>query len=59
MFNQESFADAFHYYNSQTETERKEVEKELSKILKYSIWANIGEVQIVPKTFTLRQTQPA
>jgi hypothetical protein len=27
MFNQESFVDAFNYYNAQTETERKEVER--------------------------------
>lgn len=57
MFNQESFADAFHYYNTATETERKEVEKELSKILDKSIWNNIGEIQIQPKTFALR-SQP-
>ena len=55
MFNQESFADAFNYYNTQTETERKEVEKELSKILSYSIWSNIGELKIQPKQFALRQ----
>lgn len=54
MFNQESFADAFNYYNTQTETERKEVEKELSKILSFSIWANIGNVTIQPKKFALR-----
>jgi len=55
MFNQDSFADAFHYYNTATETERKEVEKELSKILSYSIWNNIGKVEIIPKTFTGRE----
>jgi hypothetical protein len=62
MFNQESFADAFNYYNVQVETERKEIEKGLSKILKYSIWANIAGFQIVPKQFTMRSadgTQPA
>ena len=55
MFNQESFADAFNYYNTQTETERKEVEKELTKILSYSIWKNIGALTIQPKQFALRQ----
>ena len=54
MFNQESFADAFHYYNSQTETERKEVEKQLTKILSYSIWSNTGLIKIIPKSFTMR-----
>lgn len=54
MFNQESFADAFNYYNSATETERKEVERELSKILSFSIWANIGQIQIMPKKFLMR-----
>jgi len=52
MFNQESFADAFNYYNSQTETERKEVEKEITKILSYSAWSLT--VQITPKTFNVR-----
>ena len=59
MFNQESFADAFHYYNSQTETERKEIEKELTKIFSYSAWSNLGEIQIIPKTFVMRgEAQP-
>ena len=52
MFNQESFADAFNYYNSQTETERKEIEKELTKLLSYSVWPM--QVQIIPKTFNVR-----
>lgn len=59
MFNQESFADAFNYYNTATETERKETEKELTKILKYSAWSQIGDVQIKEKTFALRQTGEA
>lgn len=54
MFNQESFADAFHYYNSTTETERKEVEKELNKILSKSVWNNLGQIQIIPKQFIMR-----
>jgi hypothetical protein len=57
MFNQESFADAFNYYNSATETQRKIVEKELSKILKYSSWSGLGEIKIKPKQFILRGTQ--
>lgn len=50
MFNQESFIDAFNYYNAQTETERKEVERELNKILEYAIFG-IKNVQIVPKKY--------
>lgn len=57
MFNQESFADAFNYYNSATETERKETERELSKILKYSIWANLGEIKITPKKYSAIKEQ--
>jgi hypothetical protein len=57
MFNQESFADAFHYYNSSTETERKEVEKELNKILKFSAWASLGKVKITPKKFSVAKEQ--
>jgi hypothetical protein len=59
MFNQESFADAFHYYNSITESYRKVVEKEINKILKFSIWANLGEIQIIPKTFEMREANTA
>lgn len=54
MFNQESFADAFNYYNAATETERKEVERELTKIISFSIWSGMGKLQIMPKTFNLR-----
>lgn len=54
MFNQESFEDAFYYYNAQTETERKETERELTKILSASIWAGLGKIQIIPKSFYVR-----
>jgi hypothetical protein len=54
MFNQESFADAFHYYNSATQTERIEIERELNKIISISIWANIGTIKIEPKKFEMR-----
>jgi hypothetical protein len=50
MFNQESFVDAFNYYNAQTETERKEIEKQLTKILSVSIF-QIKVVQITPKKY--------
>jgi hypothetical protein len=55
MFNQESFMDAFDYYNSQTETERKEVEKELTKILQVSIWPIAVAIQ--PKVFQGRDNK--
>ena len=51
MFNQESFIDAFNFYNAQTETERKDIERELNKIIQNSIWSSIGEIQIVPKKY--------
>jgi hypothetical protein len=57
MFNQESFMDAFDYYNSQTETERKETEKELTKILACSIWP--VAVVIQPKKFIGRNAVTA
>lgn len=57
MFNESSFADAFNYYNSATETERKEIESELNKIIAKSIWANIGEIQIQPKTYVTRESK--
>lgn len=57
MFNEASFADAFNYYNAATETERKEIESELNKILSFSVWANIGQVQIQPKNYVTRETK--
>src|SRR3990167_5524254 len=56
MFNKESFADAFNYYNSQTETERKEVEKVLSKVLSYAVFP-VKEIQIQPKKFSANKEQ--
>lgn len=60
MFNQESFADAFHYYNTATETERKDVEKIINMFLAHSIYNIVIEIQ--PKQFMLRDaavTKPA
>lgn len=54
MFNQDSFADAFHYYNTQTETERKIIEKELRKVLSVSIWPQLSNIEIQPKIFDSR-----
>ena len=56
MFNEASFADAFNYYNAATETNRKEIEKELTKILAESIW-KVGEIQIEPKTYVKGATR--
>jgi len=57
MFNESSFADAFNYYNASTETERKEVESELNKIISKSIWAGIGEIQIQAKNYVTRESK--
>jgi len=46
--NAEEIQDAFIYYNSIVEQDRKEVEKVLSKVFEYSIWG-IKEVLIMPK----------
>ena len=54
MFNDASFADAFHYYNAQTETERREVESDINKILRNSIWNNVN-VEIKPKKYVTRE----
>jgi len=51
MFNQESFMDAFNFYNAQTETERKDIEREMNKIIQQSIWSNLGQIQIIPKKY--------
>jgi len=57
MFNEASFADAFHYYNSATETERDEIQRELNKIISKSIWAGLGIIKIEPKIFHLRANE--
>lgn len=54
MFNEASFADAFNYYNTQTETERKDIESALKKIFSFSIWPGLANLQITPKSFSLR-----
>ena len=54
MFNQDSYADAFHYYNSYTETKRQEIEAEMNKIISLSIW-NLEPIRIEPKIFLTRE----
>lgn len=49
MFNQQSLQDAFVFYNSIVEKDRKEVEKALNKIMSYSVWGNMN-LEIQPKT---------
>lgn len=51
MFNEESYTEAFNYYNSQVESERKDIERILNNIIKSSIWSNLFPVNIKPKTF--------
>jgi len=49
MFNQQSLQDAFVFYNSIVEKDRKEVEKTLNKIMSFSVWGNLN-LTIKPKT---------
>ena len=46
--NQQELNDAFVYYNSIVEQDRKEVEKALKKVFDVSIWGE-QNVEIVPK----------
>lgn len=52
MFNTDDYYQAFTYYNNQTETERKDLEKQLSWILSNSIFP-LDKVEIKPKTFEI------
>lgn len=54
MFNQESFLDAFSFYNSVIESERKDIEKIWSEIIGLSVWSNLGKIEITPKSFIQR-----
>jgi hypothetical protein len=47
--NQQELEDAFVYYNSIVEQDRKEVEKQIKKIFANSIWANFNDITILPK----------
>lgn len=47
--NQNELEDAFVYYNSIVEQDRKEVEKAVKKIFESSIWDEFSEFQILPK----------
>lgn len=46
--NQQELEDAFVYYNSIVEQDRKEVEKTMAKVFEYSIW-DFPEIMILPK----------
>lgn len=52
MFNEASFNDAFNYKNSDTETDRKAIERHFNKFLKYSIFG-IDKINLTP--LNLRQ----
>ncbi len=54
MFNQESFVDAFDYYNSITESDRKQIEKIFKKFLPLTIWG-IENVEIRPLEYISRK----
>lgn len=47
MFNQESFKDAFHYYNSITEKDRQELERIFNLFMPYTIWG-LDNLEIEP-----------
>jgi len=47
MFNEASFNDAFDYKNSDSEADRKMIEREFNKFMKYSVWG-IDKIEIVP-----------
>lgn len=55
MFNQASFMDAFHYYNSVVEDDRKSIERVFKNIFDNSIW-NFSDVTIKPKEFLINET---
>lgn len=50
MFNQQNFKDAFEYYNSLLENERKDLERIWNNVLSYSIFIPDGQIlEITPK----------
>jgi hypothetical protein len=56
MFNQDSFKNAFDYYNSYTELDRKEVERVLTTVFENSIFP-IDKVEIKPKMFIINEEE--
>lgn len=50
MFNQESFLDAFDYYNSITEKDRQEIERVFNLFMPFTIW-QIDNLEIEPLEF--------
>lgn len=57
MFNQESFIDAFDFYNSITEKDRQETERIFNKFLPYTVW-NIQNVEIEPLDYMSKRENP-
>lgn len=56
MFNEASFNDAFNYKNSDVEIDRKEIERDFNKLLKYSIWAHDTPNGITLDPMKMKQT---
>lgn len=52
VFSREDYYNAFTYYNTITETNRKDLEKEMNKILENSIFP-LDAIEVMPKTFEL------
>lgn len=52
MFNQDSYIEAFNYYNSYVEVYRKGIERHLNEIIENSIF-EIEELKIIPKRYSV------
>lgn len=50
MFNAQSMQDAFDFYNSKTEYDRKEVERAYNTLFEWSIF-NVPKIEIIPLSF--------
>ena len=56
MFNQESYIDAFDYYNSVTQTERTMIERIFNSFMPFTIWG-IDDLEIEPLEFKTERDQ--
>jgi hypothetical protein len=56
MFNQESFVDAFQYYNSITEKDRQELERIFNSIMPYTIWG-LDNLEILPLEYRTKEVE--
>lgn len=55
MFNQQSLQDAFVFYNSIVEKDRKQIEKALNYLMSFSVWGDL-DLQIMPKNLIDAET---